>query len=1070
MRMFEYRDAKSAKFWSIDLQGKGFTVRFGKIGTTGQTQDKEFADEAQARKEHDKLVVEKVKKGYVEVGARPAPAPAPATTSAAKPTQQTLAASAKTGKRAKGRSRSGGVADVPALIDALGGEDWDARKSAADALAKIGPAAVEATPALLVRALGEQDRWVRESVVRALAQIGPAAVPTLVAGLHDKSELLRRVMAANVLGEIGLGAVEAVPALVTALSDEDIEASVSQALIKIGRGAVPALITALADKNSTVRTHATELLGCIDPRAMEAVPALLAALRDKHSAVRASAVRSLGQFGPAAKDAVPALVEALADEAVPQPEWPNRTVSSDVHDALKAIGPVAVPALIAAAQDKSNKGRRHAISALSNSGPAAPDAVPVLVAALADKDSAVRFSAAIALGCIGPAAAEAVPALANTLRDQHDLPEADQGWQVTKVQDVADFALRKIGSAAVPVLVVALQDEESSVRKLAAHALQEMANDVGTNLPGVEIGPIAEQVIPALIVALRDQVSAVRLAAAKALGSFNYKTRGVEAVPALSAALRDEDSSVREAAATALGHIGPGAVQAVPALVLALQDKESIVRGAAGSALAKLGPEAVTAAVPVLLEGLQHADEEVRRDCANVLGRFDPAAVAACSASAPAAAAKRPAGRPSKGPLTDPALTALLETCWENPDDDAPKLVLADWLEEHGEDVRAEVTRLHVALKDPRKSAKERDKLGKRLLALRTVHQGAWLGPALAEFGQHYGAEFCGGWLWELGLDGQGGEFVNRLLEALATAPETRWLTRLRIQGCEGEPVSLKPLASSTHLGRLTELSISCGWEGCEAVDIDDLLTSAAFPNLRRLTLTGSNIPFDLLNLAKSRHFPRLQSMTIDFLNPYYGGAPLPNVGLQAFAKSRHFPDLREVTLKDRHARQSSLDGLLALVRSPRLPRLEVIGFCFDEEEEEQPDYLAFVQALAAMPEAARLLKLSLWGYHIGDAGVEALAASPHLANLTNLNLSGNEIGDEGALTLAASPHLPHLGVLDLTNNQITERGAEALLSSPHLTGLASLDLGQNQVATGVQKALARTRPSLEVRFERPNR
>jgi uncharacterized protein (TIGR02996 family) len=67
MRRFEFRDAKSAKFWSIDLQGARFTVCFGKIGSAGQTQVKEFGDEARARKEHDKLIAEKTRKGYVEI-------------------------------------------------------------------------------------------------------------------------------------------------------------------------------------------------------------------------------------------------------------------------------------------------------------------------------------------------------------------------------------------------------------------------------------------------------------------------------------------------------------------------------------------------------------------------------------------------------------------------------------------------------------------------------------------------------------------------------------------------------------------------------------------------------------------------------------------------------------------------------------------------------------------------------------------------------------------------------------------------------------------------------------------
>src|SRR2546428_13731839 len=66
MRTFTFTDEKSNKFWNIELKGKSFEVTFGKIGAKGQTQIKDFPDEAKALKEHDKLVAEKVAKGYVE--------------------------------------------------------------------------------------------------------------------------------------------------------------------------------------------------------------------------------------------------------------------------------------------------------------------------------------------------------------------------------------------------------------------------------------------------------------------------------------------------------------------------------------------------------------------------------------------------------------------------------------------------------------------------------------------------------------------------------------------------------------------------------------------------------------------------------------------------------------------------------------------------------------------------------------------------------------------------------------------------------------------------------------------
>jgi uncharacterized protein (TIGR02996 family) len=66
MRTFIYTDERSNKFWNIELSAASFTVQFGRVGSAGQTQVKTFPDEAQARKEHDKLIREKLGKGYVE--------------------------------------------------------------------------------------------------------------------------------------------------------------------------------------------------------------------------------------------------------------------------------------------------------------------------------------------------------------------------------------------------------------------------------------------------------------------------------------------------------------------------------------------------------------------------------------------------------------------------------------------------------------------------------------------------------------------------------------------------------------------------------------------------------------------------------------------------------------------------------------------------------------------------------------------------------------------------------------------------------------------------------------------
>jgi uncharacterized protein (TIGR02996 family) len=125
MRHFEFRDDKSAKFWSIDLQGIRFTVRFGKVGTTGQTQTKEFANESQARDAHDKLVAEKVKKGYVECGGASVRGPAAAPAAPRKATQRAKAPSPPPPPPVAPGPGTTGSATLDALLAAVRAEPDD---------------------------------------------------------------------------------------------------------------------------------------------------------------------------------------------------------------------------------------------------------------------------------------------------------------------------------------------------------------------------------------------------------------------------------------------------------------------------------------------------------------------------------------------------------------------------------------------------------------------------------------------------------------------------------------------------------------------------------------------------------------------------------------------------------------------------------------------------------------------------------------------------------------------------------------------------------------------------------
>jgi predicted DNA-binding WGR domain protein len=78
MPRYEFSEGSSNKFWEIVLEGTSFTTTYGRLGTDGQSSLKEYDSEDKAKKEYDKLVAEKVKKGYTLVGGNGAAAPAKA--------------------------------------------------------------------------------------------------------------------------------------------------------------------------------------------------------------------------------------------------------------------------------------------------------------------------------------------------------------------------------------------------------------------------------------------------------------------------------------------------------------------------------------------------------------------------------------------------------------------------------------------------------------------------------------------------------------------------------------------------------------------------------------------------------------------------------------------------------------------------------------------------------------------------------------------------------------------------------------------------------------------------------
>src|SRR5262245_43945607 len=67
-RRLEMVEGSSSKFWEVAIDGASYTVTYGRIGTPGVSKTNTAGSAAEAQAEVAKLVKEKLKKGYQEIG------------------------------------------------------------------------------------------------------------------------------------------------------------------------------------------------------------------------------------------------------------------------------------------------------------------------------------------------------------------------------------------------------------------------------------------------------------------------------------------------------------------------------------------------------------------------------------------------------------------------------------------------------------------------------------------------------------------------------------------------------------------------------------------------------------------------------------------------------------------------------------------------------------------------------------------------------------------------------------------------------------------------------------------
>ena len=470
-----------------------------------------------------------------------------------------------------------GAPAVPELVRALDGGEWD-RKHAAGALARIGPDAKPAIPALIGVLRDEKQRLSSLMVRRAaqaLAATGPAAAPAVARLLDDPSQKVR-ARAVQAFAELGADAAGTVPFVTALLGHQKpaVRAAAAEALSWIGRdarAAAPELTKGLEDEAAEVRRAAAQALAGIGPEAREAVPTLRKLLEDPAPAVRAWAVRALGSVHREPADTVPLFTAALSDVAT--------EVQTAAAEMLARIGPdarAAAPAVARLLRTKRDEAfRKQAIAALRYMGSSDPAVLEALARAVPESEEA-----ALALIDRGQEAKAAVPVLSTLLGERKTirrvtrillalgrdaapatdalidalLIEVDRpaGGSIDARHTNAGPVLARIGAPAVPGLVRLLGHENALVRYRALETLEAME-------PGEATGAVR-----GMVALMTREKHACGPLACRALAKLGPKAEG--AVPALIPLLRHESVETAGHAARTLGSIGAAAKAAVPAL------------------------------------------------------------------------------------------------------------------------------------------------------------------------------------------------------------------------------------------------------------------------------------------------------------------------------------------------------------------------------------------------------------------------------------------------------------------------------------------------------------------------
>ena len=278
----------------------------------------------------------------------------------------------------------------------------------------------------------------------------------------------------------------------------------------------------------------------------------------------------------------------------------------------------------------------------------------------------------------------------------------------------------------------------------------------------------------------------------------------------------------------------------------------------------------------------------------------------------------------------------LLHAIMAEPDEDAPRLIYADWLEEQGDSDRAEFIRLQCQWANPAGETQHLFQVMVRVKRLEAKHGRRWKSAYPEDMRDDF--SFHRGLLTSVTIPGQDfppmPDFLvaNPLLHILHVdhvepefptwnhnfgRPWLRQFTHLNLFANRGGDQMVAALCKSPYLHNLRSLDLS----GNEITDAGavSLAATKSLPSLVRLSLRSNRLQDDGAKaLAGSSHRGNLQALDLSW--NYIG-----DVGATALAKSWHLAKLEALDLSSNPLHDT---GLKALAKASGLPALRRLFLC----------------------------------------------------------------------------------------------------------------------------------------------